>query len=366
MADPRLEQLLEAVGGEVFVSADPGVVRMLSGHVADLETGPSPFALAPIVVASGEDEPILVAADVDGPGSYEGFTLGPLDPAAAALDALRRVLGSDTRRRVVHDAGTLSLALASALTGSAPVPEGVVARLTAVKTDDDVAGIRRSIEACDAGHRAARAATAAGVTELEVWNAARGAVEAAAGGRLPLSADLVSGTRTAEIGGPPGPRRLGSGELLLCDLVPRLDGFWGDSCATWAVDDAPLRADDLHAAATDALTAALDSLRPGVRAGDVDRAGREALASAGYECPHHIGHGVGFHQHEEPRIVPEGTMVLEPGMVVALEPGAYARGLGVRTEVVALITRDGHEVLSRHSLGLDRRGPEAQRQMEER
>ena len=41
-------------------------------------------------------------------------------------------------------------------------------------------------------------------------------------------------------------------------------------------------------------------------------------------------------------------------MVVALEPGAYGDGWGLRTEQVVLVTDDGHELLSRHDLALRR------------
>ncbi len=37
-------------------------------------------------------------------------------------------------------------------------------------------------------------------------------------------------------------------------------------------------------------------------------------------------------------------------MVIALEPGAYGDGFGVRVERVAVITDDGCRVLSRHQL----------------
>ncbi len=89
-------------------------------------------------------------------------------------------------------------------------------------------------------------------------------------------------------------------------------------------------------------------------AGDVDRTVRAAVEAVGHSYPHHTGHGVGFHWHEEPRIVPESATVLEPGMVVALEPGAYRSGLGVRVEVVAVVTGNGCRVLSRHPLDLER------------
>jgi Xaa-Pro aminopeptidase len=165
-------------------------------------------------------------------------------------------------------------------------------------------------------------------------------------------ADLVSGSRTADVGGAPGTRRLEASDLVLCDLVPRLDGIWGDSCATWAVETPPGGAVEMHRSCCAALAAGLDALRPGVLAGAVDDVVRGALRGDGFHYPHHTGHGIGFHWHEEPRIIPGGRMVLEPGMVVALEPGAYGHGLGVRVECVAVVTEHEPRLLSRHPLGL--------------
>ena len=39
-------------------------------------------------------------------------------------------------------------------------------------------------------------------------------------------------------------------------------------------------------------------------------------------------------------------------MVVAFEPGSYGDKVGARLEQVVLVTEDGHEVLSGHSLEL--------------
>jgi Xaa-Pro aminopeptidase len=95
-------------------------------------------------------------------------------------------------------------------------------------------------------------------------------------------------------------------------------------------------------------------LRPGARSGDIDAALRAALATDGWAAyPHHTGHGLGFAWHEEPRIVPDGATVLEPGMIVALEPGVYAERWGLRVEQVAVITETGHRILSGHSLALE-------------
>ncbi len=187
-----------------------------------------------------------------------------------------------------------------------------------------------SLRLCEAGHAAARAASVAGANELEVWAALRGAIESAAGGRTALLADLVSGPRTQDVGGPPVDRVLAEGDLVICDLVPCHDGIWGDSCAAWAVGEPSAEARRLHAASSAALEAALAALRPGATGHEVDAVARSALQEHGLSYPHHTGHGVGFHYHEEPRAVEGSAAVLEPGMIVALEPGAYVDGAGVR------------------------------------
>ncbi len=102
-----------------------------------------------------------------------------------------------------------------------------------------------------------------------------------------------------------------------------------------------------HRAAADALERGIEALRPGVVAGDLDELMRKAL-----DYPHHSGHGLGTSWHEEPRIVPGGRTRLEPGMVVALEPGVYDDAEGVRLEQVVVVTEDGCTTLSNHSLEL--------------
>jgi len=82
LTDPRLIRTLEQLGAQGLISADPGIVRMLTGHLYDIETGPSVFALPAMVIASGDTPPVLVccadeAAPSDRVITYEGFTVGP-------------------------------------------------------------------------------------------------------------------------------------------------------------------------------------------------------------------------------------------------------------------------------------------------
>jgi Xaa-Pro dipeptidase len=360
MTDERLLRTLDRLRTDGLISADPGIVRMLAGHQYDIETGPNVFALPAVVVASRDNGTVLVcsadeAQDSETTITYEGFTLDPIRRIANARQsvesAIERTAGAGARWAV--DGASVPAGAVPNVQSSIPA-DGALAALTAIKSPEEIAAIESAIALCDEGQSAAREATREGATELEVWQHVREAMESHAGGRIPILADLVSGPRTADVGGPPSKARIETGGLLLVDLVPRVGGVWGDSCSTF-VDGKPTDEQGrAHAAARAALQRGLEMLRPGTRAGDVDAAVRAVMAQDGWEYPHHTGHGVGFAWHEEPRIVPESDTLLEPGMVVALEPGTYTADWGLRVEQVAVVTDSEPRVLSGHSLAFER------------
>ena len=105
-----------------------------------------------------------------------------------------------------------------------------------------------------------------------------------------------------------------------------------------------------------AQKAAFDSIKPGVKALEVDRAARQLIADAGFGeyFGHGLGHGIGLQIHEAPWFRPGSETVLEPGMVFTLEPGIYLPGWGgVRIEDNILVTSSGAEYLTGISRELD-------------
>jgi Xaa-Pro aminopeptidase len=347
--------------------SNPHTLTWLTGYAPPIETGPSPFEGGPALGWYADGRITLVLSDAEAAAGkatgaavqeYVSYTIeaplaGTHNQAEAVSRALSgsRALKSPVGVEMNQLAAPLYAAVQEALPSARLQPlDGLLDPLRAVKSPPVLDRIRAALALCDLAQAETKKLLAPGKTELEVWTAVRARLELQAGGRLPVLADFVAGARTAEIGGLPGRYALQPGDALIADIVPRLDGYWGDNAGTHFVGEPTAELRKMHAIVLDALRQGLQAVKPGVKACDLDRLLRSLIRDQGYPVyPHHSGHGLGTSYHEEPRLVPYNQISLEPGMVVALEPGIYVPGTGgVRLEDVVLVTAGGCEVLTRH------------------
>jgi Xaa-Pro aminopeptidase len=146
------------------------------------------------------------------------------------------------------------------------------------------------------------------------------------------------------------PRRVRVDEdLLLIDIGSRVDGYCSDMTRTYLGPNASDEMRRVHAAVLEALEAGCEAVGPGVRCADVDKVCRDVLDGYGYAqyFTHSTGHAVGLDIHEMPAFSPTSEDVLEPGMVMTVEPGVYLPGVGgVRIEDMVLVTGTGNENLT--------------------
>lgn len=101
---------------------------------------------------------------------------------------------------------------------------------------------------------------------------------------------------------------------------------------------------------------AFEALRPGAKCSEVDKAVRryyEAHDLMPY-WKHHSGHGIGLRYHEGPFLDSGNHTILQPGMVLTVEPGLYVAGLGgFRHSDTVVITEDGLDLITYYPRDLE-------------
>lgn len=147
-------------------------------------------------------------------------------------------------------------------------------------------------------------------------------------------------------------RKIENGDLVLVHCNSCADGYWTDITRSWCAGEPAGREKAIFEAVFNAREAALEAIRPGVRAAAIDEAARKIMESYGFGAAfkHSTGHGVGFEAIDadaRPRLHPASPDVLEPGMVFNLEPAAYFEGYGgVRHCDVVAVTKQGYDLLT--------------------
>ena len=240
--------------------------------------------------------------------------------------------------------------LQEAFTGSLVPLEGAAADLRMVKSPDEIERRREASALAEGVLADLLEDLDAATTESDL--AARFVYEfqrrGATGPSFPPI--VLFGARSSLPHGQPSDRVLEKGDIILLDFGCVLDGYCSDLTRTYVFGNIPGKwFEDLYHLILTAEQCALEAARPGMTGRDLDAAARNLIEEAGHgdHFGHGLGHGVGIEIHESPRLNRESDTVLEPGMVITIEPGVYLPGRGgVRIEDLAVITKDGCEVLS--------------------
>jgi Xaa-Pro aminopeptidase len=369
MGNERQERVREALASTdvdaAVLSSIPSVAQATGFWPRwEMWPGASPHTLDPTLCCAWPDrDPVLLLPSYYGPYAEEATAavtivrsysfLEPIDKLAELTAAIAEQLGPRVRR-LGYEPATLSALLRDALAHRVEIDEWVdvtpaLERARVVKTADEIEDIRRAAAVADTIQRVVKEAAAPGRREIDVVGEALAAAWAQVGRRFPILIQLKTGESTAVRGQwHAGTRVIEDGDVVCTDTAPWLDGLWADSCNGIAVGAPTSRHEEVFAVVNAALRAGIAAVRPGVEAAAVDAACREVVRAAGFDYPHHTGHGIGYVRAEAPRITPTSADVLEEGNVIALEPGVYIEGWGgFRNEHVLVVRRSGSELLTR-------------------
>jgi Xaa-Pro dipeptidase len=348
---PRIEALraeLDRLGCEAAVAFG----SLHAAHLAGYDRYLSDLGGAVAVIVDGDgrtglvvQRPEVAAAEDDAHAdAVHGYGPGhmlDLEPAASLAAACRSL----TRGGAVGAAGPRELVDALRATGGDVVPiDDFLMRLRRRKDPDELGRIADAFRLALVAQGVVEDGVAGGRSEIALFGAAHAAAQEEAGRPLEWIATVASGPRSALVSPPfcvPGPDPVARDAPVLCDIALRHRGYWGDTTRTYGGD---AEVAEVRAELTRLRGELAQDALPGVPAAALFERARATIAARWPEAafPHHGGHALGVEVGERPQIVPSEPLVLEAGMVIAIEPGAYFEGrFGVRVEDTYAVTADG-------------------------
>ncbi len=343
----KLRKLLLANELDAFVSVNAPTVRYFTGFVQDA---------LPAVTLIFQEKVFLIAPD----GSVADVEVIPypcfsaetfVDEKKAICDALNR---SDLIEMIKGiRVGAYSLDFPSwlhaqliALGAEINFVDDKILDFLITKNDKECKKIQQALKLNRKAYDVIRDEFQVGMTEMDCYNLISNCYNKNAGTPIKFISDIVSGERAAEISGSATLREAKTGDTLIVDLLPKLDGYWCDTTRTFFLGEPDAEKEKAYISVIKALRAGEAMLKPGVKAEDVYSSVMDSLEKSGFkDCmPHHAGHGIGTSGYERPYFIHNAPEILKAGMVVTLEPGIYMENQwGIRVENNYKITADGCE-----------------------
>lgn len=226
---------------------------------------------------------------------------------------------------------------------------GLVERLRAVKSPEEIEKIRQAVLTNSAAFERALLAVKPGMRESDLAGLIDYRMRRLGAEGPAFETIVAAGEHSAFPHARPGNLKLTANQLVLVDMGAKQDGYTSDMSRMFHMGAPPAQVRKLYAAVLEAQLAAVDAVRPGVPAAKIDKAARLVLKKHGLadKFVHSTGHGLGLEIHEDPRIGKKGKTRMEAGMVITIEPGIYLEGWGgIRIEDTVVVTPSGCEVLT--------------------
>jgi Xaa-Pro aminopeptidase len=336
----NLRDELERAAAATFLVSNPVNVAYLTG-----------FESSNAIALVSADEVKLVT---DGRYIEAARELGDVEAVHAERELalwLGEHLGELARPPVAFESDHLTVADHEAI-ARAGLPllatAGVVRRLRAVKDEGELEAIRGAAEILTAAFDRLANENLVGRTEAEVaWWMER-AIREEGAHALAFDAIVASGPNASVPHHHPGARRIETGETVIVDAGARIDGYCSDCTRTFATGPLAPELQDAYGVCRAAQEQALEAVRAGATARELDAVARRTIEGADMgDVLHGLGHGVGREVHEAPRLADTSEETVRANNVVTVEPGVYLAGRGgVRIEDLVIVTDDGPDVLT--------------------
>lgn len=225
----------------------------------------------------------------------------------------------------------------------------LVEKLRLIKTDAEIKILKEAANIADAAFKHILDFIRPGVTELEVSNELEFFMRRAGATSSSFDTIVASGYRSALPHGVASEKVIEKGDFVTLDYGAYYHGYVSDITRTVAVGEPSEKLKEIYQIVFDAQARGVAGIKPGMSGIEADALTRDYITEKGYGeyFGHSTGHGIGLEVHEGPALSMKSDIILEPGMVVTVEPGIYIPGLGgVRIEDDTVITNNHNELLT--------------------
>lgn len=227
---------------------------------------------------------------------------------------------------------------------------GLVEGLRIIKDEEEIEKITRAVKITDEAFDFILPHIKPGVTEKELALEIEFFMKRIKGAEsLAFSTLIASGINSSMPHGTATDKKLAKGDLVIFDFGAKWDGYNSDMTRTVILDKPDKQQDKIYNIVLEAQLAGVNTARAGMKASELDAVARKIIKSYGYgkEFGHELGHGLGLRIHESPMLGDYDHTILEPNMVVTIEPGIYISGWGgVRIEETVVIKENGCRILT--------------------
>lgn len=255
--------------------------------------------------------------------------------------------------RVLVDDGmwaTFLLMLETALPrGNFSLASQAMVPLRMQKTTDEIRYMEEAGAIVDEAFEEIIQSKVTGMTELALATALEAAMRRRGAEKIAFETLVASGPHSALPHYRAGQRTIEPGDVVIFDFGCRIHGYCSDITRTIVCREPTDEIRAIYEIVKNAQEKAVQAIRPGIEAEQVDRVARDEITDAGYgeRFIHRTGHGIGLDVHEEPYIVEGNHLQLKQGMAFSVEPGIYLAGqFGVRVEDIVVVTETGAKRLN--------------------
>lgn len=313
------------------------------------------------VMVFKDAEPFLICPQMEIPDAknagWSGDIVGHVD-TEDAMDVLHRTASAriGSLRKIAIEKTHMTVDRYEALDRLFSNPDFIalddkINAMRVIKDKAELQILREAAELADYAIEIGANALREGITEIEVMTEIELALKKRGVTHMSFDTTVLSGPKAASPHGKTGDRKIRKGDFVLFDLGVVHKGYCSDITRTLAFGEPDEEQKAVYDVVLRAELAAVNAVKPGVTAAELDQTSRRVIENAGYGeyFTHRLGHGLGISVHEFPSLHGSNQMAMEAGMVFTIEPGIYMPGkVGVRIEDDVAVTDNGVEVLTKY------------------